>query len=240
MRRCRRHNGQPDARSSVQFSGQNGNKAIVFIFRVTGLPSRGTNNGATITQAAFGSLIADLSVIWSKSMTSSIKAIIRAWWVPEHRVNCRFSLWKQIVIELARRGGHTHEAGVFLLGVEKNGRREVTETVFYDDLDPNVYATGVCVLHGEAFAKLWALCREKKLTVVADIHAHPGAAFQSHSDKTNPMVAKAGHIAIIIPDFARWPVPAERLGIFEYRGQHQWIDHSPPRSGTFLYTGFWS
>jgi hypothetical protein len=30
------------------------------------------------------------------------------------------------------------------------------------------------------------------------------------------MVARSGHIAIIVPDFATWPIAAERLGICEY------------------------
>jgi hypothetical protein len=173
-------------------------------------------------------------------MNFSIKAIIRAWWAPEYRLSCPPEYWRQIVAELDRRGQRRHEAGVFLLGVERDGRREVRAVVFYDDLDPQAYATGVCVLHGEAFAKLWALCREKNLTVVADAHTHPGAGFQSASDKVNPMVARPGHIAIIVPDFARWPIRQDQLGIYEYRGQHEWTDCSPARVRRFFYTGFWS
>jgi proteasome lid subunit RPN8/RPN11 len=173
-------------------------------------------------------------------MSFSIKAIIRAWLSPEHGLSCPTNYWRQIVAELERRGGHRHEAGVFLLGIERNGRREVSGAIFYDELDPHAYDTGACVLHGDAFAKLWALCREKKLTVVADVHTHPGVALQSHSDKENPMVARAGHIAIIIPNFARWPVPADCLGIYQYRGEHIWNDLSPPRSRDFFYIGYWS
>jgi hypothetical protein len=60
------------------------------------------------------------------------------------------------------------------------------------------------------------------------------------SDKANPMVARQGHIAIIVPDFARWPIAPERMGIYEYCGDHQWIDRSPARFPRFFYTGFWS
>jgi hypothetical protein len=173
-------------------------------------------------------------------MSFSIKATIRAFVAPEHRINCPGRYWRRIVAELERRGQRRHEAGAFLLGVERDGRRHVTDAVFYDDLDQHVYVTGVCVLHGDAFAKLWAICRKKQLTVVADVHTHQGAAWQSESDRTNPMVARAGHVAIIVPDFAAWPIPAERLGIYEYRGDHQWIDRTHPKSRAFLYTGFWS
>jgi proteasome lid subunit RPN8/RPN11 len=172
-------------------------------------------------------------------MTFSIKATIRAWLAPDHRVSCPSRLWKQIVADLERRGNHRHEAGAFLLGTETKGHFEVTSAIFYDELDPQAYATGVCVLRGDAFAALWAQCRERKLTVVADVHTHPGEARQSSVDRVNPMIARAGHVAIIVPNYARWPIPSRRLGVYEYRGQHEWIDRTATKQ-KFFYTGFWS
>ena len=79
-----------------------------------------------------------------------------------HRLRCSSRLWRRIIAELERRGERRHEAGAFLLGVSDGTRKEVREAVFYDDLDPQAYASGVCVLHGDAFARLWvALPREK-------------------------------------------------------------------------------
>jgi hypothetical protein len=172
-------------------------------------------------------------------MNFSIKATIRAFVAPRHRLRCNNRTWRRIVGELERRGDRRHESGVFLLGTEHGKQLQVCEAVFYDDLDPHAYDSGVCVLHGGAFAKLWAICRAKKLTVVADAHTHPGSAFQSSSDKSNPMVARAGHIAIIIPEFARWPIPADQLGIYEYCGQHDWIDRGPKNASGYFYTGLW-
>jgi len=142
--------------------------------------------------------------------------------------------------ELHRRGEGRHEAGVFLLGSVHGNRRAAVAAIYYDDLDPQAYSTGVCVLHAPAFAKLWAICRARRLTVVADIHTHPGQAFQSGADRTNPMVARAGHVAIIVPDFAAPPVERRRLGIYEYRGQHEWFERSRGVGPRFLYSGFWS
>jgi proteasome lid subunit RPN8/RPN11 len=173
-------------------------------------------------------------------MISSIIATIRAWWAPDHRLCFSSRHWRGLIAELDRRGQRTHEAGAFLLGTTHAGRHEVRQIVFYDELDPRAYATGVCVLHADAFAELWAICRERGLSVVADVHTHPGAGFQSDSDRTNPMVARKGHIALIVPDFGRWPINPKRMGIYEYEGDHAWLDHSPTRAPHFLYTGFWS
>lgn len=172
-------------------------------------------------------------------MSFSIKAIIRALWVPKHELRCNRQRWRQLIHELERRGGRRHEAGAFLLGEVRHGAKEVTDIIFYDDLDPNAYSTGVCVLHAEAFAKLWAECRRRKLSVVADVHVHGGSAHQSESDRTNPMVARAGHIAIIVPDFAAWPIPPDGLHIYEYRGSHSWTDRTR-EAPTYFYRGYWS
>jgi hypothetical protein len=173
-------------------------------------------------------------------MTFSIRTIIRALVSPEHRIRCSRRLWKHILGELDRRGQGRHEAGVFLLGAETDGRLDVRDAVFYDDLDPDAYSTGICVLHGEAFALLWSLCRERRLTVAADVHTHAGAGIQSYQDKTNPMIARAGHIAIIVPNLAKSPVPHAELGVYEYRGQHQWTNLCGKAAGRFFYVGVWS
>jgi hypothetical protein len=173
-------------------------------------------------------------------MNFSIKATIRALLAPEHRLNCHSRLWRAIVGELERRGRYKHEAGAFLLGKGHKERFDISQAVFYDDLDPQAYATGICVLYGDAFAKLWAICREKKFTVVADVHTHAGAALQSATDKANPMVARAGHVAIIVPNYATWPIPLGWLGVYEYCGQHQWINRTSSKANRFFYTGVWS
>lgn len=172
-------------------------------------------------------------------MTFSLRRIIRAFAAPEHQVSCSRALWRATLAELDRRGGRRHEAGAFLLGRTVNERAEAIRAIFYDELDPHAYDSGVCILHGKAFAKLWARCREMNLTVVADVHTHGGIARQSESDRRNPMVASSGHLGIIVPNFAVAPIRASDLGVYEYLGDHRWKDHSGHRQSAF-YVGFWS
>jgi len=173
-------------------------------------------------------------------MISFIRRTIQAFAPPEPRLDCSPRLWRSLVAELERRGSGHHEAGAFLLGTIAGQHRRTFDVVYYDDLDPGAYESGVCVLDGDAFARLWAICRERGQTVVADIHTHPGGACQSHSDRTNPMVARAGHVAVILPDYARPPVNLSRVGVFEYRGAHAWTDWSPARGHRLLNLSRWS
>jgi len=173
-------------------------------------------------------------------MFSSLKTAIRAYVAPDHQIACANGKWNGILKELDRRGGRHHEAGAFLLGQEQDGRRVIDSAVYYDDLDPKAYESGVCVLHANAFATLWQICRAQNKTVVADVHTHGGDARQSEADRTNPMVACEGHIAMIIPNFAVGRVPMSRISVLEYRGDHEWTDRSPGLRSKFFYVGFWS
>lgn len=167
-------------------------------------------------------------------MTSLIRWITRAFGWRDPRLVWPRRHFDNVMSELDRRGRRRHEAGVFLLGDEVDGVRVVRDAAYYDDLDVDAYSTGICVLRGDAFAKLWAICRERKLMVVADAHTHGKGARQSGSDRTNPMVAQAGHIAVIVPDFAAGPVKQERLGLYAYLGDHRWTEHGGRRWKRFL------
>jgi hypothetical protein len=132
------------------------------------------------------------------------------------------SLWSELTSELHRRTEDTHESGAFLLGKRDEDARQALTLVYYDELDPRAYASGVCVLHADAFSKLWDRCSAAGLAVVADAHVHPFGAGQSRSDRENPMIARAGHIAIILPWMSKPPVRRWTVGVYEYEGDHRW------------------
>jgi len=138
--------------------------------------------------------------------------------------------------ELRRRGRGLHESGCFVLGTIESDRRAATRCVYYDEVDPKAYTSGVCILHGDAFSKLWEICRAARLTVVADVHTHGGAAYQSDADRRNPMIARPGHLAVIVPRFAKSPVWRHRLGFYCYEGDHRWTDLSGWRARAYLKT----
>ena len=172
-------------------------------------------------------------------MISLIQKIIRGFVAPKHRLSCSTRLWNEGLVELCRRTEGYHESGAFLLGKEDDSRRRITRFAYYDDLDPHSLDTGIVVFDGSGYGPLWQLCRETGLTVVADVHVHPGVARQSHSDRTNPMVATKGHIALIVPDFAERVFQPAELGVYEYKGAHSWNDFTGVPAEEFFYVGFW-
>lgn len=83
----------------------------------------------------------------------------------------------------AKGAGEGGASGAFLLGHRRNGRVRIVDFVLYDDLDPNCLDTGIVRFDGRYFGELWALCKDRGFTVVADVHTHPGESGQSDSDR---------------------------------------------------------
>ena len=48
------------------------------------------------------------------------------------------------------------------------------------------------------------------------------------------MIARPGHIAVIIPNFARTPVWRHKLGLYRYEGDHRWSDLSGWKARAFI------
>jgi proteasome lid subunit RPN8/RPN11 len=135
-----------------------------------------------------------------------------------------------MLTELRIRGQNVRESGAFLLGPSRSQSQsdvtEVREIVYYDDLDAECLQGGI-KLGGKAFDLLWKACTEGELTVVADVHTHPSDWIQqSFIDRTNPMIALPGHIALIVPNFARDVVSISDIGVYEYEGGHLWKELS--------------
>lgn len=172
-------------------------------------------------------------------MNFSIAAIINRLLAPQHELSCSWLLWWRLTRQLRTRGqNETRESGAFLLGTCEPGMpARIVDFVLYDDLDPNSLDTGIIRFDGKYFGKLWAICRARGLTIVADVHVHPGGSWQSASDKAHPMITEAGHLALILPNFARAPVPRDDIGIYRYLGNQDWLTVPRPQRRTYFHIG---
>ncbi len=153
---------------------------------------------------------------------------------PKPRVRCAESIWAAGARELQRRTlNGRRESGAFLLGREVDGQKEIVEFVYYDDIDPHSLDTGIVHFAGNKLPLLWAHCRKRHYGVVADVHVHPGSYAQSPSDQADPVMPRAGHIAFIIPYFARRETRPGGIGMYEFLGNGAWRDHTAKGAAFF-------
>jgi len=136
-------------------------------------------------------------------------------------------LWRALCLELRCRGRGENESGAFLLA--KPGSVRVERILYYDDLDETALDSGIITFHAPGFVRLWDYCGREGFRVVADVHTHPTEwTGQSWSDQIHPMIAIAGHIALILPNYAQHDVDTlHGVGIYEYLGDHKWRKHLP-------------
>ena len=172
-------------------------------------------------------------------MNFCIAETMRHLFAPRHELSCSLVLWLRLCRRLRERGmNQTRESGAFLLGRRSGERARILDFALYDDLDPRCLDTGIVRFDGRHFGALWALCGEKEMTVVADVHVHPGGSGQSVSDREHPMIAVAGHVALILPRYAARPLRRRDIGMYRYRGRKQWSVVQPADRRAFLHLGF--
>jgi proteasome lid subunit RPN8/RPN11 len=157
---------------------------------------------------------------------------------PTLRLSCPRPLWFRLLAELRERGGGRRESGAFLLGRRRpDGTRRIESYVHYDDVDPDCLR-GWIEFDGSRMDEVWRRCEQAGLSVVADVHTHPGGYGQSNVDRANPMIPEAGHLALIIPGFAERTYEPGQIGLYEYLGGRDWCDHSAKGRRFFRLEGF--
>jgi proteasome lid subunit RPN8/RPN11 len=134
--------------------------------------------------------------------------------------------WRRLIADLAHRGGGHRESGAFLLARKDRRPRTIVDWIPFDELDPHCL-NGAIEIRGEAFSTLWSICARDRLRVVADVHTHPGRSVaQSGIDRANPMVARRGHVALILPAYAQDRPALSAVGFHVYRGDRTWDSRS--------------
>ena len=155
-------------------------------------------------------------------------------------VRFRPSDWRDLIGELERRAGGVRESGAFLLARRLHASRTVAAVVYFDDLDPLALRGGI-ELGADAFARLWDRCRELDLRVIGDVHTHPSdLVCQSGIDRDNPMIAQAGHVALIVPNLAASVTNARGTGVHLYGGDRGWTSWCRGDGHTRIYIGRWA
>jgi proteasome lid subunit RPN8/RPN11 len=134
------------------------------------------------------------------------------------------AVWWRLIGALRRRGRGDRESGAFLLGRRHASGAKVHTFLCYDEADPHALDSGIVIITSAGFQRLWDTCRALGCDVVGDAHTHGDRSpRQSETDRVNPVMPIAGHMALIVPSFGM--TPRWHLGesaAYEYLGNYRW------------------
>jgi hypothetical protein len=82
---------------------------------------------------------------------------------------------------------------------------------------------GVCVSVGsDELHRLNVWLYTKKMSIIAQLHSHPGGAYHSDTDDSFPIATTVGCLSLVIPDFARFPFSLSRCASYRLTEQGVW------------------
>lgn len=82
---------------------------------------------------------------------------------------------------------------------------------------------GVMITGDELFRmNVWL--HQNGMTVVAQLHSHPGEAYHSDTDNDFSIVTQAGGLSIVVPDFARGPFSLDSAAVYRLDAHGAWSE----------------
>lgn len=134
-----------------------------------------------------------------------------------------------------RGAGHDGHEGLGLwVGRPDGSRFDVTEALIPRQIHRRT-EDGVCViLAPDGLHELNVWLYRHKLTLIAQIHSHPGRAYHSGTDDAYAVATTVGCVSIVVPNFARAAFEMARVATYRLNEQAQWVELPPARATTLV------
>lgn len=89
------------------------------------------------------------------------------------------------------------------------------------------FEEGVCVrVDGAELHRINLHLYEHGLSLIAQIHSHPGEAYHSETDDTFPIATTLGSLSLVVPDFAVRPFALADCAAYRLAGPGTWEELS--------------
>jgi hypothetical protein len=137
-----------------------------------------------------------------------------------------------------RQVGRAGSEGLALwVGRQEGDLFRVFETVIPRQIHHNT-ADGVCVIvEGDALHRLNVRLFRERLTLLGQIHSHPGRAYHSSTDDAFAIATTVGCLSLVVPDFARAPFAISRCATYRLDAAARWRQVSPRDAAAMIVVG---
>lgn len=119
-------------------------------------------------------------------------------------------------------GQQGYEGMALWVGVQQEQHFAVTETVIPAQRHIRT-SDGVCVMvPAEELHRLNVWLYRRGLTLLAQIHSHPGRAYHSTTDDAYAIATTVGCLSLVVPNFAREPFDLARVAVYRLDAKANW------------------
>jgi hypothetical protein len=123
-----------------------------------------------------------------------------------------------------REAGEKRVEGVALFAGKENGNVFMIEETIIPEQKAMRLSEGLLyAVDGEELHRINVWLYENSMSLMVQIHSHPGEAYHSVTDDTYPIVATVGSVSIVVPDFASGPVEISFWKIYRLSQHNEWI-----------------
>lgn len=113
------------------------------------------------------------------------------------------------------------------VGRQEGGRFSVTQAFIPKQRHIRTQ-DGVCVmLEADELHRMNVWLFKERLTLMAQVHSHPGRAYHSGTDDAYAVATTVGCLSIVVPDFASAPFDISRLATYRLDARARWIGVPP-------------
>ena len=125
-------------------------------------------------------------------------------------------------------GSKGHEGLGLWVGVREHAHFDVRGTFIPAQRHIRT-ADGVCVVtEADELHRFNVWLFKNKLTLLAQIHSHPGRAYHSRTDDENAVATVVGSLSLVVPDFASAPFDLARTAAYRLDGAGRWVEVRRP------------
>lgn len=123
---------------------------------------------------------------------------------------------------LRARGAEGHEGVGFWAGSACGDRFDVSAALIPDQLSERSKHGLMVVVTGDALFRMNVWLHRNHLTLIAQLHSHPGAAYHSDTDDNLAVVTQVGALSIVVPDYARGPLALDAAAVYRLDASGRW------------------
>lgn len=127
--------------------------------------------------------------------------------------------------EHMREAGKHHVEGVALFSGKENGDVFQIEKTIIPKQEAMSLEDGLLYsVGGDELHRINVWLYENKMSLIAQIHSHPGRAYHSGTDDAYPIVATVGGLSIVVPDFASGAIDINMCAVYRLQHEKGWVE----------------